>query len=157
MTEDYQSGASDTPVPSSEQALSELTPQDLMALPRKERPTWMVTRYPVSVEEFQQLNEEAVRPDQEPLGALRDVAEADVDIDTQPSFAMADLAEDVPVTTVPTAGAPATTASFQGIPATGWRPSDTSIAVGQSNVLLAVNTDLAGYSKGGALQFPGTI
>jgi hypothetical protein len=53
----------------------------------------------------------------------------------------------------PPSAAPLTTASFLGIPATGWRPSDTSIAVGQSNVLLGVNTDLAGYSKGGALQF----
>ena len=53
----------------------------------------------------------------------------------------------------PASTAPLTTASFQGVPATGWRPSDTSIAVGQDRALLGVNTDLAGYDKGGALQF----
>jgi len=63
MAEYFDSGASTVPVPSTEQALADLTPQDLMALPRKERPNWMVTRYPVSMEEFERLNAEAQQPD----------------------------------------------------------------------------------------------
>jgi len=63
------------------------------------------------------------------------------------------VAEDQVLAQAPLPAAATTTASFIGVPATGWRPSDTSIAVGLSNVLLGVNTDLAGYNKAGTLQF----
>ncbi len=152
MADYFESAGSRDPVAAAEQALSDLTPQDLMALPRKERPNWMVTRYPVSMEEFERLNAEANQPDARPLEAHYDAAHADVTADTPLASAL-DLPEDQAAELTPAAAAPSTTASFQGIPATGWRPSDTSIAVGQNNVLLAVNTDLAGYSKAGALQF----
>jgi hypothetical protein len=152
MADHFESGGSREPVAAAEQALSDLTPQDLMALPRKERPNWMVTRYPVSMEEFERLNAEANQPDARPLEAHYDAAHADVAADTPLASAL-DLPEDQAAEVTPAAAAPSTTASFQGIPATGWRPSDTSIAVGQNNVLLAVNTDLAGYSKAGVLQF----
>jgi len=72
MADDFfKSGGSTVPVAASEQALSALTPQDLMALPRRVRPDWMLTRYPVSVAEFEHLNREAHKPDPKcPSGKL---------------------------------------------------------------------------------------
>ena len=148
----FESGGSTIPVAASEQALSALTPQDLMAIPRKVRPDWMVTRYPVSMAEFEHLNSEAHKPDRSPHDAHADTAFADVTADADAAITI-DVPEDQVLAEAPQPAAATTTASFIGIPATGWRPSDTSIAVGLSNVLLGVNTDLAGYSKAGALQF----
>jgi hypothetical protein len=152
MPDFYESGGSRTSIAAMAQALSDLTPQDLMAVPVKQRPTWMQTRYPVSIERFEQLNAEARQPDAQPLETHLDSAGADVTADTPAAAFMLDLPEDR-AELAPAPAAPLTTASFQGIPATGWRPSDTSIAVGQNNVMLGVNTDLAGYSKAGGLQF----
>jgi hypothetical protein len=49
--------------------------------------------------------------------------------------------------------APSFTANFQGILQTAWLPPDCTTAVGPNNVMIAVNTDLACYSKAGAFQF----
>ena len=145
------SGGSDTTVPAATQALADLTPQDLMALPTpKERPAWMLTRYPVSMEEFRKLTEAAAKVDRRTMAAATDGAA--VDADEAQEFT-GDLPEDGAGAAAPASLAPTTLNSFQGIPATGWQPPDNTIAVGPNDVLLGVNTDLAGYSKTGTLKF----
>ncbi len=166
MADYFHSGPSGSGIQASAQALSDLTPAELMALPTKVRPDWMVTRYPVSLEEFERLNERAHEPDPAgmALGAEAGQAQQDQATDNVPrsqaagrsARERAGAVEDVPEdggARGPNPLAPSGRASFIGIPATGWQPSDTSIAVGQSNILLGVNTDLAGFSKTGTQQF----
>ena len=47
--------------------------------------------------------------------------------------------------------------SFEGIPATAWRPPDNTCAVGPEHVMLAVNTDLAVYAKTGTLRWANSL
>jgi hypothetical protein len=150
MAEDYQGAGSEITVPAAQQSLDELTAMDLMALPtRAARPSWMLTRYPVSMDEFARLNEEAKRPDPTPQAAFADET---LDVDVEAALAV-DVPEDTPDALGPSTLAPPIGASFEGIPATGWIPPDCTIAVGPNHVLLGVNTDLAGYSKTGQLLF----
>jgi hypothetical protein len=75
-----------------------------------------------------------------------------VDEDSAAFSATVDIPEGE-VAVEPEVAAPVTTRSFEGIPQTAWMPPDNTIAVGPNDVLVAVNTDLAGYSKLGALKF----
>lgn len=147
---DYESGGSEIAIAGAEQSLGALTPQDFMALPPKPtRPDWMLTRYPVDMAEFERLNRAAEQIDPQPQPALHDTGD-------QGLLLARGVELDVPEDALagPPAGlAPPMPVSFEGIPATAWRPPDNTCAVGPNNVLLAVNTDLAGYSRSGGFQF----
>ncbi|MGH3814478.1 MAG: hypothetical protein ACRDUV_18830 [Pseudonocardiaceae bacterium] len=165
MADDLLQGGGATASPGTPRSLAELTPADNIAISvRVAKPQWMETRFPVSMETYQQLVREAEQADP---GAL--TAEADETLVEDPSVEIAtagpttgtvtyeDLPEDQPGTAqqqaAPGAGAPVTAASFEATPQTGFRPPDCTLAVGPSDVLVAVNVDLAGYRKDGSLRF----
>lgn len=155
-------GAGSEATEGASRSLSDVTVAELMAFaPSPARPDWMVTRFPVSMEEYRSLEMAARVAD--PMQALLPGDEAQADPSgEQTAFAAAvelDFPEAASVEPAglmaagPTPAAPGMTANFAGIPATGWQPPDNNIAVGPSHVLVAVNTDLAGYSKSGTLLF----
>jgi hypothetical protein len=113
----------------------------------------MLTRFPVDTEEWQRLELEArkPKPQQAALGALADTTTADQDREVE--ALIQDPPEGETATAAQVVTAPSTSASFDGIPQTPWRPPDNTIAVGPDDVLIAVNTDLAGYTKTGILRF----
>lgn len=137
-------------------SLSDVTVEELMQLPANPaRPSWQVTRYPVSLEEFERLNQAANEPDRAAAAgteALQDPgAESDV-VQTE------QLQEDDPpegsvATTAPAPLAPGQLANFEGPPQTAYRPPDCTLAVGTNDVLVGVNTDVVGYSKSGTQNF----
>jgi hypothetical protein len=64
MAEEYSSGGSELVEGGAVLAVEELGPEAFMAMPpTPARPSWMVTRFPVSMEDFERLNEEADQPD----------------------------------------------------------------------------------------------
>jgi hypothetical protein len=157
QTEQYYSSAGSEPVPGAARSpLEEVATEELMALPPSPvRPRWMRTRFPVDPEEFQRLQEEAQQPG--PTGAEAEAAAVDPttedeDVEAAEALAVLDPPEGQAVV-APGAAAPTLTRSFEGIGQTAWRPPDPTMAVGPNHVLVAVNTDLAGYSKGGTLLF----
>jgi hypothetical protein len=120
----------------------------------------MVTRFPVEMHEYRELLEKAREPARELMAAAASIDESSPDTDEAKveeltESVRADLAEDGSSAEdiMPGALAPALRTSFEGIPATGWQPPDNTCAVGPNDVMLAVNTDLAVYSKTGALRF----
>jgi hypothetical protein len=153
MADDYESGAGGTGA-GVLRSLTDVTPEDLMKLtPNPARPTWQVTRYPVSMEEFHELNEAAQEHDPEDEAAqtaLEDVA-------AQPDAELAAVEEFDPpegsVLSAPGELAPNQLANFEGLAQTAWRPPDCTVAVGPNDVLAGVNTDVGGYSKAGAQKF----
>lgn len=150
MAGDYESGGSDE-VEGAEQALADVTPHDFMAVPpTPARPTWMVTRYPFSMDEFRKLKDNANQPDPQPLAAEADASVADADVEAEYE---ADVPEGGDLAAAPVAFAPITAASFEGLTATGWQPADCTCAAGPNDVLVGVNTDLAGYRRDGTLRF----
>ena len=153
MSDYYEAGGSEVEVTGAEQSVEELTGQELMNLmttvPRAARPSWMVTRFPVSMEEFQRLNEAAQEADRESLAAFTDESNADADVESEYEE---DTPEGEEFAAEPGAFAPPISSSFQGIPQTAYRPPDCTCAVGPNDVMVAVNTDYAVYTKGGTLR-----
>src|SRR5262245_22507710 len=136
---DYDASGPSDPVAGASRSLEQVTAAELMTrTPESGRPDWMVTRYPVSMEEFARLNELATQPDTA-RAAVPNVIE-DRGADTE----QIELPEDESAIAV---AAPTPLASFDGIPQTQWQPPDCTIAVGPNEVLVAVNSDLAGYNK----------
>ena len=149
------SGAGSPPVEGAAQVpVAELSAADLMRLPPSPaRPSWMVTRFPVSTEEYGRLVEAAAQPTQVAPEAAQAVVEDPAGgAQAEAVAAPAELPEDEGGAG-PGAAAPGIVASFDGIPQTAWQPPDNTIAVGPSDVLVAVNSDLAGYTRAGALRF----
>lgn len=145
MADFEDSGPSD-PVPGASRSLADVTVLEAMSMPPSPaRPDWMVTRFPVSMQEFRELTDAAAQP-----GAPGEEAQSDVEIEVDTTES--EFPEDGSAAG-PEADAPVTSASFDGIPQTAWMPPDNTIGVGPSNVLAAVNADLAGYSRAGAQQF----
>jgi hypothetical protein len=148
---DFADSGPSEPVRGAERSLADVTAMEaLQAPPSPVRPDWMVTRWPVSREEFNSLNEQAneasppaAAPEEGPQEDEETPAEAVLDVE------MPEDAEPV----APEAAAPPTTAAFDGIGQTAFTPPDNTIAVGPNDVLAAVNTDLAGYTKLGAQRF----
>ena len=149
--------------PGTSRSLDELTPADNIAVSvRIAKPDWMLGRFPVPMEEYRELNRAAEEPDPDALSAATDdtlVEDTSVEVATAKA-AVTDEYEDVPEDAAtgpgqegPQAGAPSTVTSFEGTPQTGFRPPDCTLAVGPSDVLVAVNVDLAGYRKDGTLRF----
>jgi hypothetical protein len=113
------------------------------------RPEWMMTRFPVDMEEYRRLSIEAQAPQMEALspnehamedpGAQSGVEEADIELPE-------DFAATDPM-------APTLSANFAGIPQTQFQPPDCTVGVGPQHVLASVNADLACYTKAGAQLF----
>jgi hypothetical protein len=143
-------GASETIAGAATKALAEISIAEATAMPPSpSRPPWMLTRYPVSREEFARLNAAAAEPGP-PAEAPEEGAQEDSAPEAEP--AEVEYPEDAANGAAP-AAAPAAIASFDGIPQTSWQPPDCTIAAGRSDILLAVNADLAGYTKTGVLRF----
>jgi len=83
------SGAGSEPVAAASRSLEDLTVEELMELaPKAVRPDWMVTRYPVSMEEYGALKEAAdeAEPEPEQPGealAVKDTTPVDTDIEAE--------------------------------------------------------------------------
>src|SRR5215831_8125244 len=128
MPEDYESGAS-APVAGASRSLEEVTVAELMGLPpTPARPEWMVTRFPVDMEEWHRLELEARKPDpqQAVLGALEDTTT--VDQDQEVTALTQDPPEGEIAAVAPIVAAPSVLASFDGISQTAWQPPDNTIA-----------------------------
>jgi hypothetical protein len=147
-------GAASEPVAGVSRSMDDVTMAELMApTPLAARPTWMVTRYPVSMDDFKDLKEKAEVPEAEPaepgvLEAMEDTTTADLDAEEEELEAPE--GEEV---AGPEAAAPLQCGSFQGPTQTPWLPPDPTLAVGPADVLVGVNTDLVGYSKSGVQNF----
>ncbi len=161
MPDDFEHAAGQTELAGITRSLDELTAADNIATSvRLAKPFYMQTRFPVSMEEFEQLVRLAEQPDPTPMSADNDdtlVEDLATDVAVAPSPAAVTDFEDIPEDGAPQgqegAAAPTTTRSFEGTPQTGFRPPDCTLAVGPSDVLVAVNVDLAGYRKDGSLRF----
>lgn len=151
----YQSGGSTADIQGAAALLDQLSADELFAMfmaepqPNSARPAWMVTRFPVSMEEYERLNAEATEAG--PPSFAAEVDDADIDADVTAEYEV-EAPEDSDVADEQEAQAPPMTASFEGIPQTAWRPPDNTIAVGPNDVMLAVNTDLAIYDRNGNLR-----
>lgn len=163
MAKGKDQGEGGATAPGSPRSLEELTPADNIAVSvRIAKPDWMLGRFPVPMEEYRELSRAAEKPDKAARRAAKDdtlVEDGSVEV-AKARSAVADEYEDVPedeppglVREGPQAEAPATVTSFEGTPQTGFRPPDCTLAVGPSDVLVAVNVDLAGYRKDGTLRF----
>ena len=153
------------------QSYEDITRDELLAFPPKAaREDWKVTRFPVSMEEFQQMSIAAQAPEpveamsKEEAGAREDSSDDDdeeengtqetiVEVEAQEGETAPEDDLGVQTESAAPSAAPSMVNSFEGIPATAWRPPDCTIAVGPSDVMLAVNSDLAGYSKSGTQRF----
>jgi hypothetical protein len=140
----------------------DFTPADNAATSvRVAKPDWMraSSRFPVRMEEYRELVRAAEQPDPAPLSADTDdtlTEDPSTDVGEAPAFDLtnfADIPEDAAPAQAEGALAPATTHSFEGTPQTGFRPPDCTLAAGPSDVLVAVNVDLAAYRKDGSLRF----
>jgi hypothetical protein len=102
------------------------------------------TRYPIADELFVKRKERA-HTLKIPTGKATLAADTGrkVEVATMPAaLRVADAA-------IEPAAAPSGTASFAGLPATGWLPPDCTMAVGPVHVLLSVNSSVAIYQKSG--------
>jgi hypothetical protein len=145
-------GEASEPVGGVERRLSDLSTEELLALPPFPiRHPDFVNRFPVSMEEYQALELAAREPAQTALAA----GEPEVQEDTEaPEQGLeGNLPEDGNWGDARPALAPTTLANFEGIPQTAFRPPDCTLAVGPNDVLVAVNVDLVGYTKAGAQRF----
>jgi hypothetical protein len=153
MPEFYDSGGSD-PITGAARSLADITVPELLRLPPSPaRPDWMITRYPVPIEEYERLRGEAEAPAPAAAAAAEEVV-ADPTTAGEDVLAVASVL-DPPEGGVaaPAPAAPPVVASFAGIHQTAWRPPDPTLAAGPSDVLVGVNADLAGYTKAGVLRF----
>ena len=156
MPNGYSSGGSSL-VEGASRAFEEITVQELTEnfAPLSRRPAWMRDRHPVSHEEFEELNAAAAvadPPDLSPMAVGTDATTADADDEAAATAEESPEGED-PVAAAPVTLAPAIGQRFEGIPQTNFHPPDCTTAVGPNDVMVAVNTDLAVYSKGGVLKF----
>src|SRR5262245_47122588 len=73
----YEGSGGSEPITGATRSLEEVTPAEFMAAQvNPGRPSWMKTRYPVSMEEFDKLNEAANLPDPTPFAAAAAVPDA---------------------------------------------------------------------------------
>lgn len=145
-------GEASEPVGGVERRLSDLSTEELLALPPFPiRHPDFANRFPVSMAEYQALELAAREPAQTALAPGEPEVQEDTEAPEQgPEGNLpedGDWGEDRP------ALAPTTLANFEGIPQTAFRPPDCTLAVGPNDVMVAVNVDLVGYTKAGAQRF----
>ena len=160
MADQFFNGAGSDPVEGAIRRFEDLTVEEITGSlsMSPSRPEWMTTRFPVSMEEYQQLEIEARQPDPQTKrasAAALDVQQDETSDETDQATTMAaqDVPEDEAPASAPQPTAPNFTASFEGIPQTAFRPPDCAVATGPDRVMAAVNVELAVYAKNGALQF----
>src|SRR5687767_13279954 len=130
MADFYESEAGEA-VAGASRDLSDVTMEEALSFPPDPaRPSWMLTRFPVSMEEFRQLSDAATQP--EPAPAAAEVVEAQAD--TEGEAELIEFPEDA-TAVAPVTAAPGVTSSFDGITQTAFQPPDNTIAVGPSDVL----------------------
>jgi len=147
---DFDASGGSEPVEGLSRAVEEITAAEMLAAQvSPSRPDWMVTRFPVDMDEYRRLTIAAEAP--QPLSR----APGETAIEDPGAAHGADLtAADVPEDAVGIdALAPTVTANFAGIPQTQFQPPDCAVGVGPQHVLASVNADLACYSKAGAQLF----
>ena len=148
---DAPEGAPSEPVSGSERTLSDLTPEEMMALPPSPiRQPEFVNRFPVSMEEYDALKVTA-RELTEPPAAVE--GEPEVQVDEEAPTVEGNPPEDGAEAAAEGGLAPGSFANFEGIPQTAFRPPDCTLAVGPNDVMVAVNVDLVGYNKSGTQTF----
>jgi hypothetical protein len=155
---DYQSGPGEVTPAGMARDMSQVSAADNAAFSvRLAKPPWMETRFPVDLEEYRLLSEQAQEAQPTAFSAEEDsevVEDGSVDIAVSSAAeAFESEGTDVPEDTEGEALAPGTGHTFEGTPQTGFRPPDCTMAVGPSDVLVSVNVDLAGYRKDGSLRF----
>lgn len=148
---DYDAQGASEPVEGLSRIPEEITAAEILeSQVSPSRPDWMVTRFPVDMDEYRRLSEMAQTPE-----AMRALAPNETIVEDPGAAAGADAIE----TELPEdfaavePAAPTTTASFNGIPQTQFTPPDCTLGVGPQHVLASVNSDLACYSKAGAQLF----
>jgi hypothetical protein len=145
MMAEFYDGAPSDEVPGEARSMVDLTMEELLAPPPDpSRPEWMVTRFPVDMDEYRALEIKAREPD--PAGALEPL---DVQVDEESAEIEGNPPEDEALESL----APAALANFDGISQTAFRPPDCTVAVGPNDVMVAVNVDLVGYTKAGVQRF----
>ena len=107
-----------------------------------------LTRFPVSMEELKRLKSEVATAQP----SAREAKELAVNQQDESVELEAEPKEEVPELGILDSLAPAILASFPGIQQTAFRPPDCTIAAGPLQVVVAVNTTMAIYSKSGTLQ-----
>jgi len=148
---DVAEGAASEPVGGSSRSMTDLTPDELLALPPSPiRQPEFVNRFPVPIEQFEALKLAARELSVAPLAAG---AGPDVQSDTEAPAVEGNPPEDRDIAAPDSGLAPASLASFEGIPQTAFRPPDCTLAVGPNDVMVAVNVDLVGYNKSGSQTF----
>ncbi|MFG1629053.1 hypothetical protein [Kribbella sp. NPDC049227] len=157
MPDEFEQGPSDSAVPGKLQSIEDLGPADFVLTPvGTAKPDWMETRFPVSMDEYRDLTAEANQPEPGALAVEDDpelIEDEAVGEAAGAAVAEQEVPEDGQRAAPAAALAPAADMSFRGTPQTAFRPPDCAMAVGASDVLLAVNVDLAGYRKDGSLRF----
>ena len=157
MPDEFEQGPSEAAVSGKLQSIQDLGPADFVLTPvGVAKPDWMVTRFPVPIEEYRELTEQANQPEPQALAADADpelVEDESVGEASGVAVAELEVPEDGQHTAQPVGLAPIADVSFRGTPQTGFRPPDCTTAVGRDDVLVAVNVDLAGYRKDGSLRF----
>jgi len=161
MTEEYdktvEEGSGDEGVSPAVQTWEELTVQDFMApAPKAGREPFMVTRFPVDIEDYRKLCQRAEKSDAKP--EARAFADEPGDEDVEPASidgTAVGAPEEAffPEAAAVSALAPPMAHSFEGIRATGWQPPDCCLGVDADEVLLGANVELAGYRKNGVQRF----
>ncbi|GAB3790363.1 hypothetical protein GCM10028818_60380 [Spirosoma horti] len=143
-------------------SLDQLTVSELMLAPTNLEKPPRPSKYPISQEEFDELKMQAEQPlleAQGPVATAEAIADGETDmaIDISPEVVIpvADPPEDTMMApaTGPAPLAPSLLTSFRALGQTGFTPPDPALAVGNNDVMVGVNTDLAGYSKTGGLNF----
>ncbi len=125
-----------------------------------DRPRPSPTRYPVDLETFTALKEDALTSKAGSVAKRDAIVIADKGKKEEMAEGAAGLMEAVgaPLAEAPVAAAPSLLTSFAGISATGWFPPDCTLAVGPNHVLVSVNATVAVYNKtGGAPVFAKTL
>jgi hypothetical protein len=128
----------------------DVTANELMTSfgPNPSREPLRVTRFPVSVEEFASLKSKAKKA--RPAAKAAEKIQIQEDLSPELETEMVERAEYDPTSRQMLA--PAILTSFQSIQQTAFRPPDCTIAAGPSDVMVAVNTRMAVYSKTGTLR-----
>jgi hypothetical protein len=148
------SGGSGKTIQASSYDPGTVTPEMLTTLINSDvkKPSWKNNKYPVSIEEFEKMKQEAQQPDAASTMALEASDQSSADTDEELAGAGIELSEDGSVSPEgPTPLAPAVLAGFEAIPATGWIPPDCVCAAGPNHVIVAVNAEFRIYSKTGAM------
>src|SRR3954464_9300499 len=150
---DAPQGAASQPQTGEARSLSDLTAEELLALPPSPvRHPAFANRFPVPIEEFEALKVAARETAQVPLGPGGE-PDVQVDVESPEQVIEGNPPEAADFGEARAAQAPATMANFDGIPQTAFRPPDCTLAVGPADVMVAVNVDLVGYTKAGAVRF----